>query len=66
MQRLSKAEEREAKRNYADWMDLASIDGLQVLYRDDEETETSSYQVVDRQGRADGTGEWYPVVPEAR
>lgn len=36
-------------------------DGCQVLYRDDLDTGRSYYQVVDAQGRGDGSGEWTEI-----
>lgn len=40
--------------------------GCRVLYRDNYDTGRSSYQVVDAQGRGDGTGEWRTVESSGR
>lgn len=37
------------------------LDGCTVLYGDDHDRREARYQVVDSQGRGDGSGEWSPV-----
>lgn len=47
----------------ADFADYTGYDpdGCEILYRDGSDDGTSLYQVVDAEGRSDGTGMWHKV-----
>ena len=69
LRRLTESAERDAIAAFADYMladptpasSIGFMDGCEVLYRDDYDTDESSYQVVDAQGHGDGSGMWTPV-----
>lgn len=61
MKRLSKTDEQGVISDFADYLGLANADGCKVIYKDDQDTGESWYQVVDAKGHGDGSGEWLPV-----
>lgn len=61
--RLSNNEREEA---LADYEANTGRPGDDILYRDDMDNNTTVYQVVDAQGRGDGSGTWTPIRPKPK